>query len=230
MNDDIDTRSGSLPSLVGSAWGWVLAFGLLTLAAGIAVLAWPAKTLLVIAVVFGIQLLITGLFRFVLAFTEPVRSGGMRFLYAVLGLLSMIVGLWAIRHAGLTVLVLAVLLGIFWIVSGTVEIFAALSEPTLPGRVWTGLMGGLSVAAGIIVVSVPGISVLVLAVVLGVWLVLFGLGQAIIAFRLRSATRALGISHAGAVPAQRDAAAERDVPAQRDAAAERDADRRRSPQ
>jgi uncharacterized membrane protein HdeD (DUF308 family) len=224
MNND--TESGGLLSLVGSAWGWVLAFGLLTLAAGIAVLAWPAETLLVVAVLFGIQLVIAGLFRFVLAFTAPATSGGMRVLYAVLGLLSIIVGVWAIRHADLTVLVLAVLLGIFWIVNGTVEIFTALSEPTLPDRGWTGLMGALSVVAGIIVVSIPQISVLTLAIVLGVWLVLFGLGQMMIAFRLRSATRSLSAGRAGAVPAQRDAAAERDAAA----AAERDAERYRSSQ
>lgn len=174
-------------ALVGNAWGWVLAFGLLTLAAGIVVLVWPAETLLVIAVVFGIQLVVTGIFRFVLAFSEPVRGAGIRVLYAVIGLLSVIVGLWAIRHANLTVLVLAVLLGIFWVVNGMFEIFAALSEPGLPQRGWTGAMGVLSVFAGVIVIAVPDISVITLAVVLGVWLLFWGIGEIMIAFRLRSA-------------------------------------------
>ncbi|HLH83724.1 MAG TPA: DUF308 domain-containing protein [Trebonia sp.] len=213
--------SGMLLSLAGKAWGWVLAFGLVTLAAGIAVLAWPAETLLVIAVLFGIQLVVTGIFRFVLALTAPVATGGMRAIHAIIGLLSLIVGVWAIRHADLTVLVLAVLLGIYWIVHGTIELFTALSEPTLPDRGWTGVMGALSVVAGIIVVAIPGISVLTLAVVLGVWLVVFGLGQAMVAFRLRSVARAGAAGRPGAVPAQRDAAA-RDAPAAPDAAAARD--------
>jgi uncharacterized membrane protein HdeD (DUF308 family) len=214
--------SGMLLSLAGKAWGWVLAFGLVTLAAGIAVLAWPAETLLVIAVLFGIQLVVTGIFRFVLALTAPVATGGMRAIHAIIGLLSLIVGVWAIRHADLTVLVLAVLLGIYWIVHGTIELFTALSEPTLPDRGWSGVMGALSVVAGIIVVAIPGISVLTLAVVLGVWLVVFGLGQAMVAFRLRSAARAGAAGRAGAVPAQRDAAAARDPAAAPDAAAARD--------
>ncbi len=206
-----DMGGGTLLSLVGNAWGWVLAFGLLTLAAGIAVLAWPAETLLVIAVLFGIQLVITGIFRFVLAFSVPAADGGgVRALYAIIGLLSLIVGLWAIRHANLTVLVLAVLLGIYWIVHGTIDLFMALSDPALPNRGWTGVTGGLSVAAGIIVVAIPGISVLTLAVVLGIWLVIFGLGQAMIAFRMRSLARSAAAGHAGAVPPQRDAPAERD--------------------
>ena len=188
MSSDND-MGDTVVALVGNGWGWVLAFGLLTLAAGIAVLVWPAETLLVIAVVFGIQLVITGLFRFVMAFSEPVRGAGIRILYAVIGLLSLIVGVWAIRHADLTVLVLAVLLGIFWIVNGFFEIFAALSEPALPNRAWTGAMGVLSVFAGLVVVAVPQISVVTLAVVLGIWLLFWGVGQIMIAFRLRAAAR-----------------------------------------
>ena len=184
MSNDI---GDTVEALVGSnTWGWVLAFGVLTLAAGIAVLAWPAETLLVIAVLFGIQLVIAGIFRFVMAFSEPVRGAGIRVLYAVIGLLSIIVGIWAIRHADLTVLVLAVLLGIFWVVNGMFEIFAALSERALPHRGWTGAMGVLSVFAGLIVIAVPNISVITLAVVLGIWLLFWGIGEIMIAFRLRA--------------------------------------------
>jgi uncharacterized membrane protein HdeD (DUF308 family) len=200
-----DAGGGTLLSLLGHTWRWVLAFGVVTLAAGIAVLGWPRQTLLVIAILFGIQLVISGIVQFVLALGAPVASGGMRVLYAILGLLSLIVGVWAIRHADLTVLVLAVLLGIYWIVRGTIEIFTALSEPMLPNRGWTGFMGALSVLAGIIVVSIPGISVVTLAVVLGIWLVVLGIEQIVMAFRLRSTARAVDAGAAGAVPPQRSA-------------------------
>lgn len=64
----------------------------------------------------------------------------------------------------------------------------------------------------------PGISVLVLATVLGVWLLLFGFGEMYMAFRLRSAARSLNAAPGGpadAVPAPRDAAeraAHADIP------------------
>jgi uncharacterized membrane protein HdeD (DUF308 family) len=114
----------------------------------------------------------------------------MRALFAILGVLSLIVGLWAIRHAGLTLLALAVLLGIFWIINGTVEIFTAATEgKDLPGRGWTIAMGVLSVVAGIIVLADPGISLLTLAIVLGCWLLVFGIMEIVSAFRLRSAAQ-----------------------------------------
>ena len=42
---------------LGRHWGWLFAYGLLTLIAGLAVLVWPSETLLVLAVLFGIQLI-----------------------------------------------------------------------------------------------------------------------------------------------------------------------------
>ena len=101
---------------LGRHWGWVFAYGLLTLIAGIAVLAWPSETLLVLAVLFGIQLIISGIFRFVGALATDDLTGGTRVLLALLGVLSIIVGLWAVRHVLLTLLALIVFLGIFWIV------------------------------------------------------------------------------------------------------------------
>jgi len=174
---------------VGRAWGWVLAFGIITLALGVVVLAWPGRTLLVVAVLFGVQLILMGIFRFVAAFASDDVSGGTRVLYALLGVLSLIIGLYAVRHVLITLLALALLLGIFWIVNGTVELFTALSGRQVQGRGWAAFMGVLSIASGIIVLAYPGISLLVLAVVLSVWLLVFGVMQITLAFRIRSLAR-----------------------------------------
>ena len=46
-------------------------------------------------------------------------------------------------------------------------------------------MGCLSVAAGLIILSYPGISLLVLATIVAVWLLIFGVGEIFLAFQLR---------------------------------------------
>lgn len=173
-------------SRVGRHWGWVLAFGLITVAAGIAVLVWPRETLLVVAVVFGIQLIVTGLFRFVGAFATSDLTGGSRVLFALLGVLSVIVGLWAVRHVLLTLLALVLFLGIFWVVNGMVEVFTAVSHRLMPNRGWTVGMGILSIIAGIIVLAFPGLTLIGLAVILGIWLLVFGVMEVVAAFRVRS--------------------------------------------
>src|SRR6266571_1253729 len=134
---------------VGRHWGWVLAFGIITLLIGIAALAWPGRTLVVVAVLFGIQLIVMGIFRFAGAFASEDLTGGNRILLALLGVLSLIIGLYAVRHVLVTLLALALLLGIFWIVSGAVELFNALAHKEVPHRGWTIFMGILSILAGI---------------------------------------------------------------------------------
>lgn len=180
------TDPADLVARVGRHWGWVLAFGIITVIVGIAALAWPGRTLVVVAVLFGIQLIVMGIFRFASAIASDDLTGGSRVLLALLGVLSLIVGLYAVRHVLITLLALALLLGIFWIVSGAVELFMALSHREMRHRGWNSVMGVISVLAGIIVLAIPGISLLVLAVVLSVWLVFFGVMQISIAVRIRA--------------------------------------------
>ena len=175
---------------VGRHWGWVLFFGIVTLLAGLLTLVWPGRTIVVIAVLFGIQLVVAGIFRFVAAFASDDETGGTRVLMALLGVLSFIVGLYALRHVLVTIAALALLLGIFWIVNGAVETFTALSHRGMQGRGWTILVGLLSIVAGIVVLVYPAISLATLAIVLGFWLLVFGIMEIVAAFRLRQAGQA----------------------------------------
>jgi hypothetical protein len=79
-------------------------------------------------------------------------------LLALLGVLSFIVGLYALRNVLVTIAALALLLGIFWIVNGAMEVFTALSHRGMQGRGWTSFMGLLGVVAGVVVLVYPGIS------------------------------------------------------------------------
>ena len=185
MTTTLGREPTDLIDQVGRHWGWVLAYGILTLLAGVAVLAWPSETLLVIAVLFGVQLIISGIFRFVGALASDDLTGGTRVMLALLGVLSIIIGLWAVRHAVLTLVALIVFLGIFWVINGLIEIFAALSHRDMPDRGWSVLMGVLSAIAGIIVLAYPGLTLVGLAVILGIWLLVFGILEIIAAFRLR---------------------------------------------
>ena len=108
-------------------------------------------------------------------------------LLVVLGVLSLVIGLYAVRHVLVTLLALALLLGIYWIINGAVELFMALSARGVPGRGWTGVMGAISVVAGLLVLVYPAISLLTLVIVLSVWLLVLGVMEITLAFRARSA-------------------------------------------
>jgi len=171
---------------LGRHWGWVLFFGISTLVLGILALAWPGHTLIAIAVVFGVQLVVMGVFRFVASFAFPDLSGGTRVLYALLGVLSLIIGLYALRHVLITIVALALLLGIFWVVNGTTELFTAISQRELPSRGWNIFSGILGIIAGFILLVYPAISVLTLAIVVSVWLIVYGMMLISVGFQMRS--------------------------------------------
>jgi uncharacterized membrane protein HdeD (DUF308 family) len=186
MDRTLRTDAADVLAGVGRHWGWVLAFGIVTLLAGLLALVWPGRTVVVIAVLFGIQLVVAGIFRFVAAFATDDATGGTRVLMALLGVLSFIIGLYALRHVLVTIAALALLLGIYWIVNGAVETFTALSHRGMPHRGWNIFMGLLGIVAGVVVLVYPGISLVTLAVVLGIWLLVYGTMEVVLAFRLRS--------------------------------------------
>ena len=171
---------------IGRHWGWLLFFGILMVIAGIFAVAWPGPTVIVLAILFGIQILVSGIFSFINAFAAD-ESGGMRVWNVILGLLGIVIGLYAIRHIIVSVVALALLIGIYWVAYGIAQIYAAIAHRELPHRGWMGFTGALSVIAGIIVIAWPGPSLVTLALVLGIWLIIYGIMEITLAFRVRSA-------------------------------------------
>ena len=182
LSRDIGDQLGRL----GRHWGWLLFFGILMVVVGIIALAWPGPTVIALAVLFGIQLIVSGIFSFINAFAAD-ESGGMRVWNVILGLLGIVVGLYAVRHIIVSVVALALLIGIYWVAYGIAQIYTAIANRELPHRGWMGFIGALSVIAGIIVIAWPGPSLVTLAIVLGVWLLIYGVMEIFLAFRVRSA-------------------------------------------
>jgi uncharacterized membrane protein HdeD (DUF308 family) len=177
---------------VGRAWGWILAFGVLSVLVGLAAIFWPGATLVVVAVVFAVQLIVAGVFRFAAAFAVPGETGWLRALQALLAILSFVVGVYLLGHVSLSLLVLALLLGFYWLFHGITELFVAVGHADLPGRAWMIVSGILSAVVGVVVLVAPGISLFALTLVLGVWLVVFGVIAIVRAVHIRSLVQAPG--------------------------------------
>lgn len=172
---------------IGESWGWVLAFSVATLILGVMVMAWPSATVKLVALLFGLQLFVGGLFSLVRAFT---RGGeGSRVLLAVLGVLGILVGIFVLRHLFQTVVILVILLGVYWVLHGIIEFFVAIDQRGAPARGLNAAMGILSFIAGVVVLSWPSPTLLVLVWVLGVWLVVYGLVGIAGAFMVRRAVK-----------------------------------------
>jgi len=185
---DIQNDLRALLKQVGGAWGWILAFGLIGIAAGLCMFFFTGQALYVIAIAFGVWLIFSGVYRFVGAFAVPVESGWTRALFAILSVVSVVAGVYLLAHPGLSLLVLTLTIGFFWIFSGWMEFFFGVEFSGVPHRGWIIFGGLLGVAAGMIIIFYPGISTLTLALLLGFWLVAYGLTLVISSFVLRSHT------------------------------------------
>lgn len=174
---------------VSRSWGWFAFFGVASIVLGVLALIWPGHTLVALAILFGIQLIVGGIFRLIAAITFDDASAGTRALFAIIGLLGLVIGLYALRHIVITVIALGLILGIYWIVDGVTELFTAIEYRDLPGRGWVMFTGTLGIVAGIILLVWPQISLLTLAIIAGIWLIMFGIGQLMIANELRAVHR-----------------------------------------
>lgn len=167
-------------------WPSLMLIAILTVGLGVAVLVWPSQTLVVVSVLLGIQLLLFGLFRLINAFAADVEHP---VLLAIVGIIVMIAGVIVVRNPFETVAVLAVILGVAWIVGGAVDVVAAIAGTTQEGRGLAAIGGLLTLAAGIIVVAWPAPTVTVIAWIAGLYLVIFGLFLVASAWTLRSMTK-----------------------------------------
>ena len=179
---------GPVLARLGGSWGWLVAYGVLSVLAGIIAIIWPGATLTAIAIVFAVQLVFAAIYEFVFAWAIPQEAGWVRALVALLAILSLVVAIYLLGHTSLTLLLLATLLGVYWVVQGVVELFVAIGHPEIRNRAWIIVSGVVSVAAGAVVVLNPGISLSFLTLVLGFWLVLFGAALIGRGYMLRSVT------------------------------------------
>ncbi|TAK69000.1 MAG: HdeD family acid-resistance protein [Actinomycetota bacterium] len=186
--DDEQVRS----VLAGFArhWGLVLLLGLATAVLGIICVVWPSSTLLVIAILFGAWLLVSGVFQLVASFDSALETGA-RVLLAIIGVLSIVLGIMCFRSLVTSVEILAIFIGIGWLLRGIMQLVAGIGSPGAPGRGWM-IFGGILLAIGGVVILVwPGLSLATLVWVGGIWLIVLGVFEIISSFFVRKAAKEL---------------------------------------
>ncbi|MFF1271985.1 HdeD family acid-resistance protein [Streptomyces marokkonensis] len=180
---------------LGRSWTWMLASAVATLVPGVILLVWPDTTLHVLAVLIGLYLLVTGVFRFVGVFGREEQ--GERLPGLLLAVLYVLAGVLCLRNPLQTIAALSLITGVVWLVSGMLTLFTALASRDLPHRAVVLGAALLAVVAGIVVLALPAESARALTRLLGLWLVLLGLVEAAVALAWRSALRRSGIGSPG---------------------------------
>ena len=176
---------GPLQRLARDAWQAVLLIGISAVLLGALALGWPGATLVVLGVLFGIYLLISGILQIVAAFGTHTEAA-LRVLAFISGALSIALGVFCFRSAFESILLLAVWIGVAWLFRGIAQTAAAASDPLMPARGWQLFAGVLGTLAGLVVIASPFSSIGILTVFAGIWLIVTGAAEIVSSLRIRS--------------------------------------------
>jgi uncharacterized membrane protein HdeD (DUF308 family) len=166
--------------------GWlVLAAGAVSIVAGLLAIAYPDITLLALAIFAGINIIVLSALALVDAFA-PSADTGARTLSALLGILGLIAGLVILRRPGETLLALLIVLGIWLVVYGVAGFFMALYE-LREDRAARMLVAIADLVLGILILSLPDLSLRTVAILAGIGFVLRGVLALYAGWQLRKA-------------------------------------------
>jgi uncharacterized membrane protein HdeD (DUF308 family) len=172
---------------------WVIALrGLAAVLFGVLAFVWPGMTLAVLVLLFGAYALVDG----ILAIVVAVRGGTDHRLFMGLeGVVGVLAGLATFVFPGLTALVLLYIIAFWAVLTGVLEVVAAVRLRQAITNEWGLIIGGvLSVLFGIVLIAAPGAGALAVVFVIGAYAVLFGVTLLMLSWRLRS--------HAQGLPAE----------------------------
>lgn len=145
--------------LVSSMRATVIGSAVVGIVLGLIALLWPGATLLTIAFFFGVSLIIAGLFRIFLGFSANSLPSRTRWLLGILGALVVIAGIICLADPAGTLVFLAVLIGIAWIFNGVHDLMSGFAGVT-GGPRWMAIVAGvISIIAGIVVFTLPGLAI-----------------------------------------------------------------------
>jgi uncharacterized membrane protein HdeD (DUF308 family) len=174
----------ALPSETGHWWALALR-GVIAILFGLAALLRPGIALAALILLFGAYALVDGVFAIVGIF-GGTRSGTPRWLLLLEGVVGILAGIIAFVFPGLTAIALLYLIAAWAIITGIAEIATAIRlRQEIQGE-WALILGGiLSVIFGLLLAVLPGVGILSLIWLIGIYAIVFGVLLLITAFQVR---------------------------------------------
>ena len=169
-NPDTAGPAAILPGMPRVHRGQLLGVAVIGLILGVVALLFPGASLLTVAIVFGVYLIASGLFRITAAFVAERLDTGMRWLTGIMGLLITVAGIICLSNPSQSLIVLAVVIGAGWILEGIVDLAGGVRGAITPR--WFGWLSGIvSIAAGVAMFVLPAAGVFALVSIGGILLI-----------------------------------------------------------
>jgi len=168
----------------------LILLGVLAIIVGILALAWPGVTVYALVILFAVYAFIDAGLQAMRAFSGD--SAGPVIGHLLLGLIDIAAGVVALVWPGPTALVLVIIVGAWALVGGIFEFFAGFRSGETAGTRAMFIFGGLvSVAFGVVLFARPGIGAVTLAILFGLFALIYGISQITLGVQLRQSGQTL---------------------------------------
>lgn len=169
------------------AWWDVLLRGIVAIGFGLALLFWPGLSLSLFLLLFAAFAFFDGILMLLQAVTI---KDGRWFWRVVHGMLAIIAAAAAVLLPGWTLVAIAMLIGIYWILTGILQIAVAIDfRKAMKGELLLIAAGILSVIVGFLLFVYPITGLIALAQVIGIFSIAAGIILLVLAAKLALAPR-----------------------------------------
>jgi uncharacterized membrane protein HdeD (DUF308 family) len=176
--------------LLSRFWWTLVLRGVLAVGFGLAALAWPGITLRVLVWLYGFYAVVDGLVALAALLVRGRLASGRRGWLIFEGVVGIAAGLAAFIWPAITALVLLYLIAAWLVVTGLLEVAAAvILRRELRGEWLLALAGILSVAFGAFLALRPGEGAITLVTTIGLFAIVFGVALLVLGGRLRQLRR-----------------------------------------
>ena len=163
-------------SVLRSSSTSLILLGVLAVIVGIIASAWPGVTVYALVLLFAVYAFIDAGLEAMRAFSS--RTAGPVFGHLLLGLISLAAGVVAIVWPAPTALVLVLVIGIWAVIGGIVEIVNGFGSGETAGmRAMFILTGLVSVAFGVLLFARPDVGAVTLALLFGLFSIFYGVSR-----------------------------------------------------
>jgi uncharacterized membrane protein HdeD (DUF308 family) len=174
---------GTLEALTERWWVPVLR-GIAAILFGTLALIMPSVGLLALVIIWGTYAIANGVLALVVA-TSAERAGTRFGWYIFEGLVSIAAGVLTFAYPGITGFALLMIIAVWAVVTGAIEIGAAIQlRRVMRGEWLLGLAGLLSIAFGVLMFVHPGAGALAITWLIGAYAIFFGVLQVSLGMKL----------------------------------------------
>ncbi len=168
-------------------WPLVIARGAVAILFGVLALVWPGVTLLTLVLLWAAYTVADGVIALVVAARGATDD---RVSMALVGLLGIGAGVVAFVWPGITALVLLVVIAVWSIAVGVVQVVTAIRlRKTITDEWFLAVSGLLAIALGVLLLFRPEDGALALVVTIAMFALLWGVALVLFGLRLRKVDR-----------------------------------------